>query len=271
MGYEVPRAYLERYADLLINFALGGGARDQAPATSVHVVAPGERQAAVRGAVPRGVAGRWPCHRRLPPRRRWAVNLTRDFFEIAGPEQHGFFPASLPPRGWWSRSDHLVYVRCVADPQALPGRGPGEAPRPPAGASVRWSSGRPRRRVRGASPGRSPCTAPRRWPPKPGCRSRSTGRRSSRPAFSISPTRRRAGAGDRPDAWLHRGAQPPADRSAPRPGRGRRSVADPGGAAALDRRRRAQHSQLRDLHQPGLARYRGVDPLQRAAVRATGR
>ena len=60
-----------------------------------------------------------------------------------------------------------------------------------------------------------------------------------------------------------------ADRPAACPRRGCRSVADDRREAALAWRRRPQHPQLRDLHLPRLARHRGKDQLQRAAVPPT--
>jgi aminopeptidase len=44
--------------------------------------------------------------------------VPRDFYEIGGEEQHGFFPASYV-RGLLDQTDHLVFVRCAADPHAL--------------------------------------------------------------------------------------------------------------------------------------------------------
>ena len=117
MGYQVPRAYLERYADLLINFALGGGCGIKR-GDVVHVVAP-ESAKPLYAELCRAVwrAGGNVLGEYLPDDDRH-LNLSRDFFEIAGPEQHGYFPAAYT-RGMVEQSDHMVYVRCVADPRAL--------------------------------------------------------------------------------------------------------------------------------------------------------
>ncbi len=55
-------------------------------------------------------------------------------------------------------------------------------------------------------------------------------------------------------------------RAPARRGRGRRSVGLARRAAPLARWARAQHPELRDLHQPRLARDRGLDLLQPAAL-----
>jgi aminopeptidase len=51
------------------------------------------------------------------------INLARDFYEIAGPEQHAFF-AEKYLRGMVDQIDHYVYVECEADPYALRGVDP---------------------------------------------------------------------------------------------------------------------------------------------------
>jgi aminopeptidase len=127
VGYEVAQAYIERYADLLINFALGGG-DGIAAGDVVRVIAPESAKplyAELCRAVWRAgghVLGEYLTdddHR---------VNLTRDFYETAGEKQHGFFPEQYN-RGVLDQTDHLVYVRCAADPHALRGVDPGSSSR----------------------------------------------------------------------------------------------------------------------------------------------
>lgn len=122
MGYEVPDAYIQRYADLLINFALGGGEGIKR-GDVVRVAAP-ESARPLYAELCRAV---WRAGGNVlgdfRPDDDQHLNLTRDFFEIAGPEQHGFFP-EIYSRGLIDQIDHLVYVRCVPDPHALSGIDP---------------------------------------------------------------------------------------------------------------------------------------------------
>ena len=122
MGYEVAQAYIERYADLLINFALGGG-DGIAAGDVVRVIAP-ESAKPLYAELCRAVwsAGGHVVGEYLPDDDH-RVNLTRDFYEIAGEKQHGFFPEQYN-RGVLDQTDHLVYVRCAADPHALRGVDP---------------------------------------------------------------------------------------------------------------------------------------------------
>jgi aminopeptidase len=124
VGYEVAQAYIERYADLLINFALGGG-DGIAAGDVVRVIAP-ESAKPLYAELCRAVwrAGGHVLGEYLPDDDH-RVNLTRDFYETAGEKQHGFFPEQYN-RGVLDQTDHLVYVRCAADPHALRGVDPGK-------------------------------------------------------------------------------------------------------------------------------------------------
>jgi aminopeptidase len=118
VGYEVAHAHVERYADLLVNFALGGGAGIQR-SDVVRVIAP-ESAKPLYAELCRAVwrAGGQVLGEYLPDDDHHHMNLTRDFYEIAGEQQHGFFPETYS-RGLMDQIDHLVFVRCAADPQAL--------------------------------------------------------------------------------------------------------------------------------------------------------
>ncbi|MGA9859568.1 MAG: aminopeptidase [Solirubrobacteraceae bacterium] len=117
MAYEVPHHYIERYADLLVNFALGGGA-GIAAGDVVRVVAP-ESAKPLYAELCRAVwrAGGHALGDYLPDDDAQG-NLSRDFYEIAGAEQHAFFPAAYS-RGLMDEIDHVIFVRCLADPRAL--------------------------------------------------------------------------------------------------------------------------------------------------------
>jgi aminopeptidase len=109
--------HLERYADLLVNFALGGGAgiaRDDV----VLVTAP-EPAKPLYSSLCEAV---WRAGGHVIDDYRPADdsehNLTARFFEIAADEQLDFFPTSYR-RGLLDQCDHQVAVRCDRDPRAL--------------------------------------------------------------------------------------------------------------------------------------------------------
>ncbi len=134
MAYVPPPEIIERYASVLIDFALGGG-RGVQPGEVVRVVAPESAKplyAALNRAVWRAgghVIGAYQ------PDDNQAVNLSRDFYELASPEQLEHFPA-LYTRGLIDEIDHQVTVIAPSDPRALDGVEPsrimrrGEALRP---------------------------------------------------------------------------------------------------------------------------------------------
>jgi aminopeptidase len=121
-SYVVPSSYLERYADLLVNFALGGGAGIERGEV-VQVIAPESAKplyAELCRAVWRAGGNLIPDYR---PDDDARVNLTRDFYEIGGSDQHAFF-AEHYFRGLVDQIDHFIYVFCEADPRALTGVDP---------------------------------------------------------------------------------------------------------------------------------------------------
>ena len=134
MAYVPPPEIIERYASVLIDFALGDG-RGVQPGEVVRVVAPESAKplyAALNRAVWRAgghVIGSYQ------PDDDHAVNLSRDFYEHASPEQLEHFPA-LYTRGLIDEIDHQVTVIAPSDPRALDGVEPsrmmrrGEALRP---------------------------------------------------------------------------------------------------------------------------------------------
>ncbi len=134
MAYVPPPEIIERYASVLIDFALGGG-RGVQPGEVVRVVAPESAKplyAALNRAVWRAgghVIGSYQ------PDDDQAVNLSRDFYTLASPEQLEHFPA-LYTRGLIDEIDHQVTVIAPSDPRALDGVEPsrimrrGEALRP---------------------------------------------------------------------------------------------------------------------------------------------
>jgi aminopeptidase len=134
VSYTPPQEILERYASVLVDFALGGGRGVQAGEV-VRVVAPDSAKplyAALNRAVWRAgghVIGGYQ------PDDETAINLSRDFYELASAEQLDFFPARYT-RGLIDEIDHQVTVIAPGEPRALDSVDPagimrrGEAMRP---------------------------------------------------------------------------------------------------------------------------------------------
>src|ERR1035437_8193126 len=117
MTYIPPQEILERYASVLVDFALGGG-RGVQPGEVVRVVAPESAKplyAELRKAVWRAgghVIGAYE------PDDEERLNLSRDFYETAGESQLDWFPARYM-RGLVDEMDHQVSVIADSDPHAL--------------------------------------------------------------------------------------------------------------------------------------------------------
>ena len=122
MGYQPPHTYLERYADLLINFALGDGEGIR-PGDVVQVTA-AESAKPLYAEVCRAV---WRAGGTVladyHPDDDHGVNLARDFVELASEEQLAFTPSDYY-RGLVDQIDHSVHLRSVADPHSLRGVDP---------------------------------------------------------------------------------------------------------------------------------------------------
>ncbi len=117
MTYTPSPVILERYASVLVNFALGGG-RGVQPGEVVRVVAPESAKAlyvelnkAVWRAGGHVIGGYQPDDDE-------AFNLSRDFYELASDAQLDRFPASYM-RGLVDEMDHQVSVIAESDPHAL--------------------------------------------------------------------------------------------------------------------------------------------------------
>jgi aminopeptidase len=117
MTYIPPQEILERYASVLVNFALGGGTGVQ-PGEVVRVLAPesakplyAELQKAVWGAGGHVIGAYLPDDDH-------AINISRDFYEAASEEQLDFFPERYM-RGLVDQMDHQVSVIASNDPHAL--------------------------------------------------------------------------------------------------------------------------------------------------------
>jgi aminopeptidase len=117
MTYTPPAEILERYASVLVNFALGGGEGVKA-GEIVRVVAP-ESAKPLYAALNRAV---WRAGGHViggyQPDDDDSINLSRDFYELAGDEQLDRFPAHYM-RGLVDEMDHQVSVIAESDPHAL--------------------------------------------------------------------------------------------------------------------------------------------------------
>lgn len=117
MSYTPPPDILERYAAVLIDFALGGGS-GVAAGEVVRVTAPESAKPlylelcrAVWRAGGHVIGGYHPDEEQ-------GISGSRDFYELAGEEQLEHFPARYL-RGLVDEMDHQVSVICDADPHAL--------------------------------------------------------------------------------------------------------------------------------------------------------
>lgn len=117
MTYTPPQEILERYASVLVNFALGGGKGVQAGEV-VRIAAPESAKplyAELRKAVWRAgghVIGAYE------PDDDERMNLSRDFFQTTSDAQLDYFPAKYM-RGLVDEMDHQVSVLAESDPHAL--------------------------------------------------------------------------------------------------------------------------------------------------------
>ena len=264
MAYTPPQEILDRYARVLVDFALGGGSGIK-PGEVVRVVGH-ESAKPLYAAVNRAVwrSGGHVVGQYLPDDAE-PENLRRAFFEIASEDQLDFFPARLT-RGMIDDLDHQVAIISTADPQALKTVEPrkimraGRAMKPlmdwrrekESAGDFTWTLGLYGTPAMAAEAGLSEeeywqqiidaCFLDDEDP--------------------IAPVE----GGQRADRRLRRPAGRARDRAAAHRGRGRRPVDLARRAALLDRRERAQHPELRDLHEPRLAGHGGVDPLQPAAL-----
>ncbi|HVM73284.1 MAG TPA: aminopeptidase [Candidatus Paceibacterota bacterium] len=125
MDYVPSEKILERYADVLVNFALGGGVgikKGEVVRVTAHESAKPLFRA-VLCAITK--AGGQAVSNYLPDdvSSGNGYNITRDFYELAKPEQLDFFPSKLM-RGMIDQIDHSVFILSDADMQSLVGIDP---------------------------------------------------------------------------------------------------------------------------------------------------
>ena len=124
MAYTPPQQTLARYADVLVNFALGGG--EGVKPGEVVLVTAAEAAKPLYVELIRAVlrAGAHPIGHYLPDDDA-DYNLGRDFFELANDAQIDFFPAHYR-RGLVDEIDHMVAALSDSDMHALEGVPPGK-------------------------------------------------------------------------------------------------------------------------------------------------
>ena len=123
MAFTPPQVILERYAQVLVNYGLGG--RDGISEGDVVRIVASESAKPLYVELHRAVwrAGGQAIGTFLPDDDRNGWNLARDFFELASDEQLDFFP-SLYSRGLIDQIDHQVAVISSVDKHALEGVDP---------------------------------------------------------------------------------------------------------------------------------------------------
>jgi aminopeptidase len=115
VSYTPPPEILERYADLLVGFALGdgGGVR---PGEVVRVAA----QESARELFCAACRAVWRAGGNVLGDYRTDDSLQRDFFELASEAQLEHFPERYW-RGVMDESDHALHIDAPSDPHALEG------------------------------------------------------------------------------------------------------------------------------------------------------
>jgi aminopeptidase len=119
MTYTPPQEILERYAAVLVDFALGGGSGIK-PGDVVRVA--GYESAKPLYAEVLKAIWRSGGHAigQYMPDDDDSCNLKRAFFELAGADQLDFFPGKLM-RGMIDELDHQISILSTSDPEALKG------------------------------------------------------------------------------------------------------------------------------------------------------
>ena len=124
MAYTPPREYLERYAEVIVNFGLEGG-KPLTPGKVVWVNAP-ENAKPLFAELCRAV---WRAGGHViqdyAPSDDDEYKLSKDFYDLASDEQLDFFAADYQ-RGILNQVDHLVQIHSPIDPKVLADVSPGK-------------------------------------------------------------------------------------------------------------------------------------------------
>ena len=123
MAYTPPKVILERYADVLVNFALGGG-KGIRKGEVVHLNATESAKELfieTRNAIIR--AGGHVIANFLPDGTSDRRSVTREFYELAKPHQIEWFPEKYV-RGLVDEIDHTIHLLAHSNPHELKGIDP---------------------------------------------------------------------------------------------------------------------------------------------------
>lgn len=122
MSYTPPKEILDKYADVLVNFALNGG--EGIKRGEVVALDSPEYAKPLYAALCRAVT-RAGGHYigRFSPSEDEQINIQRDFFELASQDQINFFPEKYL-RGLLDQVDHQIQVIADTDKQSLKGIDP---------------------------------------------------------------------------------------------------------------------------------------------------
>jgi aminopeptidase len=117
MSYQPPQQILERYADVLVNWALGGG-EGISPGDVVMIHAQEDAKPLLIEASKAVWRAGGHVLPRFMPADDAALSYDRAFYELASDEQLSFFADKLY-LGLLDQSDHLLYLTGERDPKAL--------------------------------------------------------------------------------------------------------------------------------------------------------
>ena len=120
MSYRPPQKIIEKYADVLVNFALNKG-RGIKKGEIVRLSC-GEFAEPLYIAVNKAIlkAGGHVLHNYYPNDDRKTFNPTRDFYELADDSQLRFFPKKYL-KALANTIDHNIYIEADVDKEALKG------------------------------------------------------------------------------------------------------------------------------------------------------
>ncbi len=122
MTYEPPTELLDRYAALLVNFALGNGRGITAGDTvQISTFESAKPLVAALGRAVWKAGGHVLLQYR--PDDDATINMTRDRFACASDEELDFYPAAWH-RALWDATDHVVFISTSKDPRADDGLDP---------------------------------------------------------------------------------------------------------------------------------------------------
>ncbi len=120
--FHPSQKILERYADVLVNFALGSGQGIKKGETVIVQCSEHAKRLYVELVRAIWKAGGHVISRYNPDNESW-VNFDREFFQFAEDHQLDFFPEKYL-KGLVDQADHSIFIICETDKKALEGVSP---------------------------------------------------------------------------------------------------------------------------------------------------